>query len=236
MLYIIYGKDREKGRVRFRALREELSLKTSEERTVLEGEISQDFFSGAALSQGLFGDTSLFVLDCLFDKKSEQEILLAAASELVSSPNIFLIFEPSLDKSVADELKECGAKIEECVAKNIDTRPDFNIFSLGDALGSRNKKELWVLYQQALTEELSPEEICGTLFWAVKNIALMKDTKPGYDKGMSPFVAKKSRSFAQNYTQEEIIKFSHALISIYHEDHRGGEPMGIALERFILIL
>lgn len=236
MLHVIYGKDREKGRVRFHALREELCKKYGDETQVLEEDISGNFFVSASSSQGLFGETAFFVLDCVLDKKNEQEILLAGAEALKSSSNVFLVFEPELDKSVAEKLKEEGVAVEEFALKKTDTRPEFNIFSLGDTLGERKKKELWILYQKALTAGLSAEEICGTLFWAAKNLALMKNAKLGDDKKLSPFVAKKFRKFAGNYTEEEIKKLSRELVSAYHEAHRGGEPMDLALERFILNL
>jgi len=236
MLHIIYGKDREKARARFRAAREELGKKYTDDRLVVEGEVSDGFLDTIASSQGLFGDATLFVFDCVFDKKNEQEALLAHAGGLVSSANYFLILEPLLEKSIADEIKNAGGIMDECAAKKADFRPDFNIFSLGDALGARNKKELWVLYQEALSNGLSAEEISGTLFWAVKNIALMKTAKTGDDCGLSPFVAKKSRGFAEKYSEEEIVDLSRSLVTMYHEAHRGGEPMEIALERFILNL
>lgn len=236
MLYVIYGKDREKGRARFRALRKELGKKCGEERVLLDGEISKELMHEMASTQGLFGGENLFVFDCVFDKKEEQEVLLAHANELRLSQNFFLVFEPELDKKLGDEIKETKAEVEEFPLKKIDNRSEFNIFSLGDALGKRNKKELWILYQEALGAGLSSEEISGTLFWAVKNIALMKNAKVGDDAGMNPFVAKKSRGFAENYTQEEIANLSRSLVTSYHEAHRGGEPMDIALERLILSL
>lgn len=234
MLHVIYGKDREKGRARFRALREGLIKKCGEEHIVLEGEISKEVLHSFAATQGLFGGTTLHTFDCVFDKKTEQEVLLEHANELRLSPNLFLVFEPELDKKIADGILETKAEVEEFAGKKVDTRPEFNIFSLGDALGRRNKKELWVLYQEALGAGLSSEEISGTLFWAVKNLALMKNAKPGDDAGMSPFVAKKSRDFAKNYSEQEIKNLSHALVTLHHEDHRGGEPMDIAIERLIL--
>lgn len=236
MLHIIYGKDREKARARFRVLRENLGKKCGEERSVLEGEVTDGLLESSASSQGLFGNTTLFVFDGVFEKKAEQETLVDRAQDLVSSPNQFLIFEPALEKSIVAVLKESGATLEEFATGKVDTRPAFNIFSLGDALGKRNKKELWVLYQGALDAGLEPEEICGTLFWAVKNIALMKNAKPGDSAGLNPFVAEKSRNFAKNYTQEELVNLSRALVSCYHEAHRGNEPMSIALERFVLAI
>ncbi len=236
MLYIIYGTDREKGRTRFRVLRDSLIKKVGDERVVMEGEVTKGFFETSASSRGLFGGATLFVFDCVFDKKNEQEVLLAEAKALAESANSFLVFEPSLEKGIAEEISTVATKAEEYVAPKADYRPDFNIFSLGDALGKRNKKELWVLYQGAVEAGLSFEEISGTLFWSVKNIALMKNTRAGDDAGLNPFVAKKARGFAANYTMEEIAGLSGSLSSIYHEAHRGGEPMEIALEKFVLSL
>jgi hypothetical protein len=158
------------------------------------------------------------------------------AEELGASPNYFLVCEPGFDKTLAKELEFEGVSIQECVAIKGSARAGFNIFSLGDALGRRSKKELWVLYQEARDSGIAPEEISGTLFWAVKNMALMKDAPVGSLCGLNPFVAKKTREFAENYTREEITNLSHKLIEAYHEAHRGGEPMDIALERFALSL
>ncbi|MHB1118358.1 MAG: hypothetical protein ACYCZ7_02465, partial [Minisyncoccota bacterium] len=208
--------------------------RTSEIRVVSEGEATEGFFDTAASSRGLFGETALFVFDGVLEKKAEQELAASRVQALAASPNYFLIFEPSLDKDVVTEMAEHATEAEEYVGKKIDMRPGFNIFSLGDALGKHDKKELWILYQQAVAAGLEPEEICNTLFWSVKNIALMKDSKS--DCGLNPFVAKKSRGFAANYTKEEIARLSRSLVTAYHEAHRGGEPMDIALERFILNL
>jgi len=236
MLHIVFGTDREKSRARFRVLRGETAKMCGEERVVRENEITADFLDEAASSRGLFGETSLFIFDNLFDKKAEQELLTSRARELSLSSNHFLILENSFEKGTIAVLKELATVIEEYAKGKVDTRPDFNIFSLGDALGKRNKKDLWVLYHEALETGLEPEEICGTLFWAVKNMALMKNAKTGDDCGVSLFVAQKARGFAKNYTSEEITKLSQGIMSAYHEAHRGGEPMEIALERFILEL
>lgn len=236
MLHIIYGTDKEKARARFRVLREEFVKKGSSERIVMEGEVNRSFLDEASSSRGIFGETTLFVFDSVFDKKDEQEILAKHVVDLASSANIFLILETTFDKETMKTVIESVATIEEFAGKKIDKRPDFNIFSLGDALGKRNKKELWVLYQEAVASGFEPEEVCSTLFWAVKNIALMKSAKPGEDAGLSPYIAPKARMFAKNYTQDEIANISRTLVSVYHEAHRGGEPMSIALERFILEL
>lgn len=236
MLYIIHGNDRQKGRAQFQKLRETLSAHGENVVVVPEGTISKELLSEQAVTRGLFGEVSLFVFDGVLEKKVDQEIVASIVSELADSPNHFLVFEPTLIKEFADEASRVATEMIDCNMKKVDARPLFNIFSLGDALGERNKKELWVRYQQAVLAGLESEEICNTLFWTVKNMALMKNASSGNSADLNPFVAQKARAFAKNYTMDEIAELSRTLMTTYHEAHRGGEPMHIALERFILRL
>ena len=234
MLHLIYGNDRENIRAQYNAARETMRGKCDDERILSEGEISGDFLSEASSSRGLFGEKVLFLFDSILEKNEEQEMIVAHAEELGTSPNYFLVSEFGFNKKLIEDFEMPGVTTQECVSIKGATRPMFNIFSLGDALGKRNKKELWILYQGARESGLASEEINGTLFWALKNLALMKDAPVGALCGLNPFVAKKTREFATNYTKVEIIDMSRALVAAYHEAHRGGEPMDIALERFIL--
>lgn len=235
MLYIIHGNDRQKGRAQFAKLRDTLSAHGENVVQITEGSISKETLSEHAVTRGLFGEVSVFVFDGVLEKKEDQENVAQLVSILSESPNHFLIFEPALIKELADEARTSANEMIECSVKKGDERPAFNIFSLGDALGERNKKELWVHYQQAVLFGLEPEEVCNTLFWTVKNMVLMK-TSPDLALDLNPFVAKKARGFAKNYEMKELAELSRALVTLYHEGHRGGEPMNIALERFILRL
>ena len=234
MLYFLYGTNRAKLRAEFQKLREKFVAAGITVEVVPEGGVSKNMLDGAVASQGLFGEKTLYIFDGILEKKDEQEVVASRAQELAVSSNIFLIVEPSVSKDFATDVIAHATEIFEHMAPKLDTRPAFNIFSLGDALGKRNKKDLWVLYQQAIEAGLSSEEISNTLFWAVKNLALMKNAKPSDDRGLNPFVAKKTRDYAKNYTEQEIKNISHNLTVLYHEAHRGGEPMDIALEKFIL--
>ncbi len=235
MLYIIHGNDREKGSAQFRALRDKFSKEGVNIEDVQEGTISEKMLDEKSSARALFGGATLFLLNNILTEKEEQDIFVSCAEKLKNSKNHFLVFEPSLSKDFAKEVASYATEHFEHFKKT-DDRPQFNIFSLGDALGERNKKELWVLYQRAVGAGCSSEEISGTLFWAIKNMALMKNAKKGDDCGLNPFVAKKTRGFASHYTMEEINSLSRKIVTLYHEAHRGGEPMGIALERFILNL
>ncbi len=236
MIYFIYGNDRAKGLKHFQKLRDKLSAGGRNVVTVEEGGVFNSALEEMSSTRGLFGEATLFIINSILEKKEEQEIIVLSAQTLASSTNHFLIFEPTFAKESVVEVSALATETFEYVLAKVDTRPAFNIFSLGDALGNRSKKDLWVLYQRACSVGLSSEEICGTLLWSVKNMALMKSAKQGSDAGLNPFVAKKSRGFAEKYTMEEIAGLSRGLVRVYHEAHRGGEPMGIGLERFILSL
>lgn len=235
MLYIIHGNDRQKGRTQFAKLRDALSAHGENMVVVSEGSVSKETLSEQAVTRGLFGEVSVFVFDGVLEKKEDQEIVAQLVPTLSESPNHFLFFEPVLVKEFADEARKSAGEMIECSVKRGEERPAFNIFSLGDALGERNKKELWVRYQQAVLFGLEPEEVCNTLFWTLKNMVLMK-TSPDEALDLNPFVAKKARGFAKNYEVKELVELSRALMTLYHEGHRGGEPMHIALEKFILRL
>lgn len=236
MLHLIYGNDRQKGRERFQALRDKLASHGARIEGVREGSVSRETLEGMTASRGLFGEVPLFVFDAVLEKKAEQELVVSCAQMLAESPNFFLIYEPTLAKEFVDDIARCADEITDCSIKKVENRPAFNIFALGDALGTRNKKDLWILFQKAQDAGVEPEEICGTLFWSVKNMALMKSAQSGDDAGLNPFVAKKARGFSTNYSGNEIAGLSRTLMRVYHEAHRGGEPMAIALERFILSL
>lgn len=234
MLHIIYGNDRENVRTQFHVTHNVLREKCDDECVVGEGEISNSFLSEAASSVGLFGAKTLFIFDNVLERQEDQELFSTHADELAASPNYFLVCESTFDKDVKKDIEKSGATTQEYTAQKSNARPVFNIFSLGDALGKRSKKELWVLYQNALEAGCEPEEISGTLFWAVKNMALLKDAPAGALCGLNPFVAKKTREFSKNYTKEELADLSRSLLAAYHNAHSGGEPMEIALERFAL--
>lgn len=236
MLYVIYGNNRDQGLKHAQVLRDGFLNKGAVLEVVEEEKISDEWLEEALSSAGLFGERSIFVLQGVLEKKENQDIFISKKENLKNSGNVFLILEPSFSKKTAEEFEGCAEEVKEFAVSKNEDKPEFNIFSLGDALGGRNKKELWILYQRAVVAGLRDEEISGTLFWSIKNIALIKSVDGKTDAGINPYVAKKARLFAKNYTNDEIKNISQTLSRAYHEAHRGGEPMGIALEKFILSL
>ena len=108
------------------------------------------------------------------------------------------------------------------------------MFSLADALGARNKRELWTGYIQALRSGLEPESIQGTLHWAVKAILIASNTGSANEAGQKPCTYNKFKRYAGNFKNGELIELSRSLISVYHDARRGKVDLKTGLEKWVL--
>lgn len=218
MLYVFYGPDREGARAKASALLESLQKKKPEAELF---RLNAENWSAATLDeliggQGLFSKTYLVFLSYLFENEEAKEGLLKKLSEINDSPNIFVMLEAALDKTILLAIAEAAEKTLAFEAKGRE-KEIFNIFSLTDALGRRDKKDMWVLYQQALREGFVPGNINGVLFWKVKSLL----TAPYPNR---------------SWRRDELKDLSRHLVSLYHDSHRGIHDFAIGLERLVLTL
>ena len=109
-----------------------------------------------------------------------------------------------------------------------------DFFEFTDALGRRDKKGLWVLYQDALAEQVPAEEVHGMFFWQAKSMLLARLYTTADEAGMKPYPFQKARECARNYKDGELEVILETLVTIYHEAHRGNTDFFVALEKFIL--
>jgi hypothetical protein len=141
-----------------------------------------------------------------------------------------------VDTETLRAITDAAEKVQSFTLKEKKGKPDFNIFSLTDAFGRRDKKNLWVLFQKAVESGAVPEEIHGILFWQLKSMLLAHACKSAAEAGVKPFVWSKARTFAKNWSEEELKNLSAKMVSLYHDAHRGIYEFPIALERLILTI
>ena len=110
----------------------------------------------------------------------------------------------------------------------------FNIFALTDAFGSRKKKEAWILYQGALLNGVSAEEVFYKIIWQIKSMLLASKTKSVAETDMKPFSYSKAKSFLKNFKQEELKNLSQDLVIGYNLARRGEGNIETLIEKTIL--
>ncbi len=190
----------------------------------------QDTFLGALAGADMFSAQYLVVLkDILTDEDlgtSEK------VPQMADSETVFAIVEESLLKAETELLKPC-AKTWKVMDLPKGREEKFNIFSITDAFGGRDKKSTWVLLQKAIRSGIAPEEVLNILIWQAKNLLLAKREPDVKKTGLSPFVYEKARKYSTNYTLSELENMSRNLVTLFHESHLGLEA-GSNLERFLL--
>ena len=112
--------------------------------------------------------------------------------------------------------------------------PNFNIFTLTEALATRDKKNAWILYRKALASGMVPEEIFWKLVWQAKSLLLAKSTKTAEDAGMKPYPYSKAKSALRNWQDGELEDLSRKLVVGYHACRLGEEEMETFVEKVLL--
>lgn len=235
MLYVFHGTDMQKARAKLRELVAALKGKKPDAAHI---KISAENWSESALdeaisSQGLFSDKLIVQIDRVLEHPEAGEALLRRAGEMGSSPNIFVLIEEELEADLLALLEKNAEKVQEYAAPSKFER-EVSAFALGDAIGRKDKKMAWVELQKLRLAGLAPEEIHGTVFWQIKSMLVAALSKDEKESGLKPFVYKKSKGFAANFTLEKIQDMSSALVRMFHEAHRGSTTLADALEMFVL--
>jgi DNA polymerase III delta subunit len=238
MIYIIYGNKDEEVRKKVRAI---VSVQVLKKPDALNFRVSEENWVQTNLdellsSQGLFVQKYIVVFDHLLRSDEAGETLLSRLSDFAESEHIFIFSEGELTKEILKKIEKKTEKVQECSEKKAEKEKAFNVFSLADALGSRNKKDLWVLYEKAILAGLEPEEIHRILFWQAKAMLSASRSDSGEEAGLNPYVYKKSASFAHNFSKTELQGLSSKLVELYHNARRGIVEFDTEMERFILAL
>ena len=161
---------------------------------------------------GMFGEKRSVVLDRLSDNDELWQLVLAQLQSLREQSDTFFIYEEKADAATKKLLQTYAGNVEVFnEAKSAKPKP--TVFALVNYMNARDKKNLWVGYQQELSIGNAPEAIHGTLFWGAKQALLS----------------------ARNAKEvERAKKYVAQLAELPHESRRHGEELEYALERFIL--
>jgi DNA polymerase III delta subunit len=229
MLYVLVGDNQDKKK---EALAKLLATHPESELFYMNEEsFSPEVFANFLGGGDLFSLKYVVVLDSLVDTETG-ELIVERARDMQDSDNIFIVKEVAILKDASVSLKKAAEMFETYDLPKIE-KSKFNIFSITDAFGARDKKNTWVMLQKALRAGVSAEEVLNILIWQTKNLLFVKRSTDMKNTGLSPFVYNKSKQYSANYKESELVSMSRSLTKFFHESHLGLE-LGPNLESYLL--
>ncbi len=240
MIYFFYGENQPEKKKALGELFESQGFKDANSHFLIGGDNwSESNIEELASSSGLFAAKNAIVLENILENKEARNFIFEKIELLKDSGNIFVFLEVKAPKELLSVLEKEAESIMSFEPEEVAVGGrEFNIFSLADAFGKRDKKEAWIIFQKALSAEVAAEEMQGILFWQIKSMILSKDKKADEasmkETGLNPYVFKKSAAYSKNFTDRELKNLSSGITALYHDAHRGLLDLNIGLEKFIL--
>lgn len=179
----------------------------------------------------LFGDKYLYVLDNWSADSLAYEELIKNLDRLKESEHRFVVVEGTM---LAPEKKKFEKHADKFEEHKSDTAKSFNSFSLADAFAKRDRKLLWLLWNEALLAGNSPEELAGILWWQIKTLRIAQVGNSAEEVGLKDFPFSKAKRALGNFKKGELEKLSRDLLTLVHDSRLGKFELPLALERWIL--
>lgn len=184
-------------------------------------------------SVALFGSSPVYVLDTPSLYPEYKAEVLALAFELSDSPITFILTEKTI---LAAEKKPLIAAMAELTEFKQSEVKRFDTFSLANALAIKDKRQLWLLLQEARHNDIAPEEIIGILWWQLKTLRLAALTNSAAEAGVKDFPYNKANKALAAFKAGEVERLSRGLLALYHDGHAGLRDIDLALEEWVLTI
>lgn len=179
----------------------------------------------------LFGGTEWFVFDAPSLTEEFAEEIKESLAEMAESSNTFVILEGPLLAATKKSYEKSAAEMKEFIADKVER---FNSFALAEALAGKDKRKLWVLFQEAKLSGLREEEIVGMLWWQLKALRLAMKTCSAAEAGMKDFPYNKAKRALTKFAPGEVERLAQSLLKLYHDGHSGLREMDLGLEEWVL--
>jgi DNA polymerase III delta subunit len=231
MLHVYYGTDRQKVRDAATVFTDinmspDGTLTTLDAHGYAAGQISD-----ALGASSLFGGEEWFVIDTPTDNADLAEEVKNNLKGMSESGNTFIILEGALLAAAKKSYAKYAESSEEFIAAKNER---FNTFAMADALASKDRRQLWVLLQEAKAAGSAPEELIGILWWQLKALRLADVTSNATEAGMKDFPYNKAKRSLSKFAPGEVTTLSQSLIELYHAGHAGVRDIDLALEQWVL--
>jgi len=196
------------------------------------GNYAPGLIADALGASSLFGGSECFLIDTPADNADLAEEVQENLAAMAESANTFIILEGALlAPAKKTYVKHATTEPQEFMAEKTER---FNTFAMADALANKDRRQLWVLLQEAKLNGLAAEEIIGMLWWQMKALRLAQMTNSANEAGMKDFPYNKAKRSLSKFQDGEVAQLSHSLLSLYHDGHSGVRDIDLALERWVL--
>lgn len=232
--YFVYGDDSVARKATLESLMDPFIKKGYQKIVFDDVSFNEQDFLVSISSDDLFGTSRVIVLDGGLSDATIRAFLEKHGEFLKSAQNPIFFTEGSFLKKDFPSFAKLFTGVHECKKKTVESKK-FNVFPLVDAIVQKNKKEAWLLFQDAMSEEVTVEEIYNLLFWQYKIVLLTLSGKSAGELGLAPFVFTKAKKYSQLYTQKDVRQKLFSTILMF-QDSRFNKEGEMRLEQFILSL
>ena len=184
---------------------------------------------------GMFNPWNILIFEDILEHEEGEFFYESILPEFVDTEHHIYIQEKKLAKKILEKFKDRAIILEFSAPKKKEIPQ--NNFAIADAIGVKDKKNIWVEFEKARRAGRVMEELHGTIFWAFKSIYICKtmEKEEALATGMKDFTFRTYKNYAKNYLVDDLEKKLTQLKEMYHDAHRsGGGDLDILLERFLL--
>ncbi|MCA9353589.1 hypothetical protein KC842_01830 [Candidatus Nomurabacteria bacterium] len=190
-------------------------------------ESPEDILISHIKGEALFEIKKVLILEGFLDK----DHILKFLEENKNSDKTIFFVEEKIDKDAEKVITKIGGEVLDFSKKKEEWKKDY---SLTNALISRDRKNLWLLFLKTLKGGESAEAIHGLLWWQMKNISMVYFEKKQNEFNLKPFqysILKKSTSL---FEKDELKKIIKDWVSLPDYSRSRNIPLSETMERFIL--
>ena len=187
----------------------------------------------AAGATSLFGGDRVYLLDTPSSNSDFAAECADTLEALAESSSQFVVIEGAL---LAADKKRWAKHAAEMTEHKAAAGERFNSFAIADAFAKKDKKNLWLILQEAKAAGLSAEELIGILWWQLKSLRLAKLTSSASEAGMKDFPYNKAKRSLSNFKDGELEALTLSLLTLYHDGHGGVVYIDEGLERWLLTI
>lgn len=231
MFHLFTGSDRTATKDALTRFIEEYLPREAVLTTIDGNEYESGRLSDALGANSLFGGVQWFVIDTPSANDGLKNEVSESLGELAESENVFLILEGQM---LAPERKKYEKRAERVTVVEAKKQARFDMFTVTEALASRDRRRLWILVQEARLEGARDEEIIGLLWWQLKTLRLAALAQRPEEVGMKSYPFEKAKRALMQFPNEQVIERSQSLLELIHQARAGQRDIDIAFEEWIL--